>query len=88
LSFDYFPSVFDKVNFYNLSTNVALKYSVNGVTGTANNSVTLTVNVGKWNHIVLTGENVGENNGGMGYMRINNGAHTSSTDNYWLFANV
>lgn len=88
LSFDYFPSVFDKVNFYNLSTNVALKYSVNGITGTANNSVTLTVNVGKWNHIVLTGENVGENNGGMGYMRINNGAHTSSTDNYWLFANV
>ena len=88
LSFDYFPSAIDKVNFYNLSTTTDLVYEVNGTRGTGTNSITLPVNVGQWNHIVLTATNTGTANGGMGYMRIGTGSHTSSTENYWLFSNV
>lgn len=92
LSFDYFPSANsgrNKICFYNLSTNIAITYEINGVKGTAsNNTGWLDVNLGKWNHIVITGENVGSASGGLGYMQIGPNAHTSSTEYYWLFSNV
>ena len=88
LSFDYYPTIQNTVNFYNLSTNTSLVYNINGVQGTANNTVTMTVNLNQWNHIELTTTNTGNASGGMGYMRIGSSAHTSSTSNYWLFANV
>ena len=88
LSFDYYPTILDSIRFYNLQTTTALKYEINGVKGTATNAVTLPVNIGQWNHIVLTTENTGSANGGMGYMQIGAANHTSNTTNYWLFANV
>lgn len=88
LSFDYYPSILDKINFYNLSTNTNLSYEINGVKGTASNSFTATVKVGQWNHIVMTTTNVGTASGGMGYMKIGTASHTSDVNNYWLFANI
>lgn len=88
LSFDYYPSTLNTIRFYNLSTNTSLSYEINGTKGTANNSFSATVNVGKWNHIVMTTTNVGTASGGMGYMMIGTAAHTSDVNNYWLFANI
>lgn len=88
LSFDYYPTIQSNVKFYNLSADTSLVYEINGVKGTATNVVTLPVNLREWNHIVLIATNTGSARGGMGYMQIGTSSHTSSTSNYWLFANT
>ena len=85
LSFDYYPTIKDKVNFYTYNTSGTITWIANGVKGTGGN---IPVNTNSWNHISVTIKNTGSSNSGFGYMRIGLEKHTSSTSNYWLFKNI
>ena len=85
LSFDYYPTIKDKVNFYTYNTSGTITWIANGIKGTGGN---IPVNTNSWNHISVTIKNTGSSNSGFGYMRIGLEAHTSSTSNYWLFKNI
>ena len=85
LSFDYYPTIKDKINFYTYNTSGTITWIANGVKGTGGN---IPVNTNSWNHISVTIKNTGSSNSGFGYMRIGLEKHTSSTSNYWLFKNI
>lgn len=85
LSFDYYPTIKDKINFYSYNTSGDITWVANGIKGTGGN---IPVNVNSWNHISVTIKNTGSSNSGFGYMRIGLEKHTSSTSNYWLFKNI
>ena len=85
LSFDYYPTIMDKVEFYSWNTSGELNYTVNGISGTGG---TIPVRVSNWNHISITIKNTGSASSGFGYMRIGLEEHTSDTSNYWLFKNI
>ena len=85
LSFDYYPTIKDKINFYTYNTSGTVTWIANGVKGTGGN---IPVNTNSWNHISVTIKNTGSSNSGFGYMRIGLEKHTSSTSNYWLFKNI
>lgn len=85
LSFDYYPTIKDKVNFYTYNTSGTITWITNGVKGTGDN---IPVNTNSWNHISVTIKNTGSSDSGYGYMRIGLEKHTSNTSNYWLFKNV
>ena len=85
LSFDYYPTIKDKVNFYTYNTSGTITWIANGIKGTGGN---IPVNTNSWNHISVTIKNTGSSNSGFGYMRIGLEKHTSSTSNYWLFKNI
>ena len=85
LSFDYYPTIKDKVNFYTYNTSGTITWIANGVKGTGGN---IPVDTNSWNHISVTIKNTGSSNSGFGYMRIGLEKHTSSTSNYWLFKNI
>lgn len=85
LSFDYYPTIMDKVEFYSWNTSGNLNYTVNGISGTGG---TIPVRVSNWNHISVTIKNTGSASSGFGHMRIGLEEHTSSTSNYWLFKNI
>ena len=85
LSFDYYPTIKDKINFYTYNTSGTVTWVANGVKGTGGN---IPVNTNSWNHISVTIKNTGSSNSGFGYMRIGLEKHTSSTSNYWLFKNI
>ena len=85
LSFDYYPTIKDKINFYTYNTSGTITWIANGIKGTGGN---IPVNTSSWNHISVTIKNTGSSNSGFGYMRIGLEKHTSSTSNYWLFKNI
>ena len=85
LSFDYYPTIKDKINFYSYNTSGDITWVANGIKGTGGD---IPVNVNSWNHISVTIKNTGSSNSGFGYMRIGLEEHTSSTSNYWLFKNI
>ena len=85
LSFDYYPTIKDKINFYTYNTSGTVTWIANGVKGTGGD---IPVNTNSWNHISVTIKNTGSSNSGFGYMRIGLEKHTSSTSNYWLFKNI
>lgn len=85
LSFDYYPSIADSVNFYTYDTSGTISYNVDGVTGTDG---TMKVVPGKWNHIELTITNTGSTTYGWGYMKIGSADHISNKSYYWLFKNI
>ena len=85
LTFDYYPTIKDKVNFYSYNTSGTVTWIANGIGGTGGN---IPVNVNSWNHISVTIKNTGSASSGFGYMRIGLEKHTSSTSNYWLFKNI
>lgn len=93
LSFDYFPTSQDKLIPYSYNGAYDWTYTVNGVVGSATNATTcptLTVNLNQWNHIEITARKTDTTNTtrGIGYIRIGSAKHTSTTTDYWLFANV
>ena len=85
LSFDYYPTIKDGVNFYTYNTSGTITWIANGVKGTGGN---IPVNTNSWNHISVTIKNTGSSDSGYGYMRIGLEKHTSNTSNYWLFKNI
>lgn len=85
LSFDYYPTIKDKINFYTYNTSGTITWIANGVKGTGGN---IPVNTNSWNHISVTIKNTGSSDSGYGYMRIGLEKHTSNTSNYWLFKNI
>ena len=85
LSFDYYPTIKDKINFYTYGTSGTITWIANGIKGTGGD---IPVNTNSWNHISVTIKNTGSSNSGFGYMRIGLEKHTSSTSNYWLFKNI
>ena len=85
LSFDYYPTIKDKINFYTYETSGTITWIANGIKGTGGN---IPVNISSWNHISVTIKNTGSSSSGFGYMRIGLEKHTSSTSNYWLFKNI
>ena len=85
LSFDYYPTIKDKINFYTYNTPGTVTWIANGIKGTGGD---IPVNTNSWNHISVTIKNTGSSNSGFGYMRIGLEKHTSSTSNYWLFKNI
>lgn len=85
LSFDYYPTIKDKVNFYSYNTSGNITWVANGVKGAGEN---VPVNLNSWNHISVTIENTGSSDYGFGYMKIGLEKHTSNTSNCWLFKNI
>ena len=89
LSFDYFPTICNNIGFYTYGGSATTSYVVNGIKSTSSDGAkTIPVNIGQWNHIEFTLLGTSDSTGGWGYMQIGNTNHTSSTSNYWLFANV
>ena len=85
LSFDYYPTIKDKINFYSYNTSGTITWVANGIKGTGGD---IPVNVNSWNHISVTIKNTGSSDYGFGYMSIGLEKHTSNTSNYWLFKNI
>lgn len=85
LSFDYYPTIKDWINFYSYGTSGTITWVSNGVKGTGGY---IPVNTNSWNHISVTIKNTGSSSSGFGYMSIGLEKHTSSTSNYWLFKNI
>lgn len=85
LSFDYYPTIKDKVNFYSWNTSGSITWVCNSVSGTGGD---IPVNINSWNHLSVTIKNTGSASSGFGYMRIGTEKHTSSTSNYWLFKSI
>lgn len=85
LSFDYYPTIKDRINFYSYGTPGGITWVANGIKGTGGD---IPVNIGSWNHISVTIKNTGSADRGFGYMKIGLEAHTSNTSNYWLFKNI
>lgn len=90
LSFDYYGTIGEYVNFYKLGSGTAIgTYKVsNGQIqiGTFTNSGDIPVVKNKWNHIELVLHGTTSANAEWGYC-ILGAQHTSTTTNYWLFAN-
>lgn len=85
LSFDYYPTIKDKINFYSYGTTGTITWIANGIKGTSGD---IPVNINSWNHISVTIKNTGSSSEGFGFMKIGTAKHTSSTSNYWLFKNI
>lgn len=85
LSFDYYPTIKDKINFYSYGTSGTITWIANGIKGTGGD---IPVNINSWNHISVTIKNTGSSSEGFGFMKIGLEKHTSSTSNYWLFKNI
>ena len=92
LSFDYFPIIQDKIIPYSYNGAYNFSYTTDKTSGSVTNanSITIPVDVGRWNHITITAQKTDTTNTsrGIGYIRIGAAAHTSDTSNYWLFGNV
>ncbi len=92
LSFDYYPTIQDTLIPYSHNGSYNFSYTSNGIPGSATNAsqIIIPVNVGQWNHITITAQKYDTTNTsrGIGYVRIGSAAHTSTTTDYWLFANV
>lgn len=85
LSFGYYPTIKDKINFYSYNTSGDITWVANGIKGTGGD---IPVNVNSWNHISVTIKNTGSSDYGFGYMKIGLEEHTSDASNYWLFKNI
>ena len=85
LSFDYYPTIMDWINFYSYNTSGTITWISNGVKGSKGN---IPVKLNSWNHISVTIKNTGSADSGFGYMKIGLEKHTSNTLNYWLFKNI
>ena len=57
-------------------------------TGTGTNSANILVLPNAWNHITMIFHGTTDADTQWGFVRLGNVAHTSSTSNYWLFANM
>ena len=92
ISFDYYPTIKDRIIPYTYNGNSKCDYSwKNGSrkgSGTAASSFVIPVTINAWNHIEFTLHNIGTAGSGWGYIRIGGEKHTSSTSNYWLFADI
>lgn len=91
LSFDYYTTISTSLVPYKLgSGSGTASYKVRNTeikTGSGTNQVTIPVKPNMWNHIQITFHGTTEANSEWGYIR-NLPTHTSSTSNYWLFANM
>lgn len=92
ISFDYYPTTQDYLIPYSYRAGFIASYW-DGVKwyGGISTSVTIPVVVNTWNHIILRYYNDPNDttySEGPGYMRIGLAGHTSTTTDYWLFANI
>lgn len=91
LSFDYYGTIGTWLNFYKLGSGSGTVTWTNNSAETKLGSYTnngyISVVPNKWNHITLTFHGITSANAEFGY-GILGAAHTSSTSNYWLFANI
>ena len=93
LSFDYFPTSQNSIIPYSYKNPYDWSWVVNGVSGSRDNNATcatLPVKLNQWNHIVLTAHKTDstDTTRGIGYIRVGTAKHTSTTTDYWLFANI
>lgn len=86
LSFDYYPTSQTSLIFYTYDGSGTTTYSVNN--GPITSGTSIPVELNKWNHIVFTILGTSSKTSGWGYVRIGSTAHTSTTTDYWLFANI
>ena len=91
VSFDYFGTIGEWINPYKLGSGSATCTWTNSVgesrSGSYENSGRIAVVPGIWNHITMTLHGTTDANAEWGYI-ILVPTHTSSLDNYWLFANL
>ena len=90
VSFDYYGTIGTYINHYKLGngTGVATwKNTTTGESGTFTNSGNILVTPNQWNHIEIILHGTTEADAQFGYFPLGN-QHISSSDNYWLFANV
>ena len=86
LSFDYYPTIKNKICFYTYAGAGEMSYRVNY--GQRQTGGIIPVNLNQWNHIEFTVKATSSSTSGFGYMQIGAEGHTSNTSNYWLFANI
>ena len=93
VSFDYFPTIQNTLIAYSYNGTYNFSYTSNYSDKISSNNVSqiiIPVNVNQWNHITITAQKYDTTNTsrGIGYIRIGSASHTSTTTNYWLFANI
>ena len=93
LSFDYYPTTQTSIIPYSYAGNYNISYTTsNGNSNSYTNvsSVTIPVLINQWNHISITMQKYDTTNTtrGNGYIRIGSSKHTSTSTDYWLFANI
>ena len=93
LSFDYFPTTQTKIIPYSYNGTYNISYiTSNNDKGQATNvsQIIIPVVLYQWNHISITMQkyDTTNTNRGNGYIRIGDARHTSTTTDYWLFANI
>jgi len=90
LSFDYYGTIGTFLNHYKLGngTGTAIwKNITTGQSGSFTNNGNILVTPNQWNRIEIILHGTTDANAEFGYFILGN-QHTSSSDNYWLFANV
>lgn len=92
LSFDYYPTIQNTLIAYSYNGTYNFSYTANNISSSNTNAsqIIIPVNVKQWNHIIITAQKYDTTNTsrGIGYVRIGSASHTSTTTDYWLFANV
>lgn len=92
LSFDYFPTTQTTLipYSYNGTYNFSYTTDTSSSSETNINQIVIPVKTNQWNHITITAQKYDTTNTsrGNGYIRIGSAKHTSTTTDYWLFANV
>lgn len=93
LSFDYYPTSQTSIIPYSYNGSYNISYiTSNGAHDSKTNisSITIPVVINQWNHIAITMQKYDTTNTsrGNGYIRIGSASHTSTTSDYWLFANI
>ena len=93
LSFDYYPTTQTSIIPYSYAGAYNISYTTsNGNSNSYTNvgQVTIPVLTNQWNHISITMQKYDTTNTirGNGYIRIGSSKHTSTSTDYWLFANI
>lgn len=90
ISFDYYGTIGTYINHYKLGNGTGTatwKNTTTGKSGTFTNSGNILVTPNQWNHIEIILHGTTEADAQFGYFPLGD-QHTSSANNYWLFANV
>ncbi len=93
LSFDYYPTSQTSIVPYSYNGSYNISYiTSNGAhdSKTNVNSIVIPVITNQWNHVAITMQkyDTTDTSRGNGYIRIGSASHTSTTSDYWLFANI
>lgn len=92
ISFYYYPTIQNTLIAYSYNGTYNFSYTANGNKASVTNAsqITIPVNIGTWNYITITAQKYDTTNTsrGIGYVRIGSSSHTSTTTDYWLFADI